>query len=113
MIGLDRHTGLQLGGDAHLTQSIVDILTTPIGSRVMRRSYGSRLPDLIDMPLNGETVIEFFVAAAEALGKWEPRIRLRRVTIDEAKPDGRLGLLIEYEAQGREAQTGVLLEGAA
>ena len=45
--GMDASTGQPLTGSAHLVQSIRDILTTPIGSRVMRRDYGSRLPALL------------------------------------------------------------------
>ena len=84
MAGMSRYTGETLATEAHLAQSIVDILTTPIGSRVMRRSYGSRLPRLIDAPMNGETQIEVFAATADALANWEPRLRLVRVSIDSA-----------------------------
>lgn len=52
MNGMDATTGKPLSGDAHLAQSVADILTTPIGSRVMRRSYGSLIPSLIDAPIN-------------------------------------------------------------
>lgn len=76
-----RITGRPIDQGEHLTQSITDILTTPRGSRVMRRDYGSRLPELIDAPLNGETVVDVFAATAEALDRWEPRLRLRRVEI--------------------------------
>ena len=58
MIGMSRETGTALDGNAHLAQSIGDILSTPLGARVMRRDYGSDLPDLIDRPLNGETLID-------------------------------------------------------
>lgn len=85
MTGISRQTGTELDFEAHLAQSIEDILTTPIGSRVMRRDYGSRLPRLIDAPLNGETQIDIFAATAEALAKWEPRLRLVRVSIDGAE----------------------------
>ena len=37
-----------LEANAHLNQSIADILTTPIGTRVMRPDYGSNIPRLID-----------------------------------------------------------------
>ncbi|MEM7269513.1 MAG: GPW/gp25 family protein [Pseudomonadota bacterium] len=113
MIGMNRITGKPLGGEAHLAQSIRDILTTPIGSRVMRRDYGSRLPDLIDSPINGQTVIEFYVATFEALDAWEPRISLSRVRIDEAAPAGRLALSIEYFLNDAPAETGVVIEGRA
>jgi phage protein D len=52
---MNRHTGSALDELAHLRQSIEDILTTPIGSRVMRRAYGSQLFELIDQPLNDQT----------------------------------------------------------
>ena len=39
MIGMDRHTGQPISGLDHLLQSIEDILTTPLGSRLMRPEY--------------------------------------------------------------------------
>ena len=50
MNGINAHTGQALSGIDHLRQSIRDILTTRIGTRVMRRDYGSRLPTLVDTP---------------------------------------------------------------
>ena len=82
MIGMSRTTGLALSDSAHLAQSIGDILTTPLGSRVMRREYGSLLPDLIDAPLNDTTRLLAYAAVAIALMRWEPRLRLSRVTLD-------------------------------
>lgn len=79
MTGMDRATGRALDGDAHLRQSIADILTTPLGTRVMRRDYGSQLPELIDQPLNEATRTRLFGATATALQRWEPRLRLRRI----------------------------------
>ena len=99
MTGMSRLTGHQIAPGAHLAQSITDILTTPKGSRVLRRTYGSRLPDLIDAPLNGETLIEVFAETAEALDHWEPRLRLRRVEVTEARA-GRLHLVLTGEVQG-------------
>jgi phage baseplate assembly protein W len=88
MRGTDSKTGKALSGVAHLRQSIRDILTTPLGSRVMRREYGSRLFDLVDNPLNDATLVEIFAATAEALIRWEPRLRVQRVqarTIEQSK----------------------------
>jgi phage baseplate assembly protein W len=94
MIGSDRNTGEELAGLAHLKQSIVDILTTPIGTRVMRREYGSKIFELIDAPINGSTIIDIVAASAEALAKWEPRIKVERITTDSADEAGHIALTI-------------------
>lgn len=81
MIGFDARSGRSLQGLEHLSQSVADILTTPIGSRVMRRDYGSLLPELIDQPFNAATRLRLYGAAALALMRWEPRIRLIRIQL--------------------------------
>ncbi len=106
MIGASRHTGAMIDADAHLAQSITDILTTPLGSRVMRRDYGSTLFDLIDAPMNGETVVDVFAATAEALDRWEPRFRLSRVQI-AAAGSGRMELQLDGEVQDGPRSVGV------
>ncbi|AXF38222.1 putative tail protein [Ralstonia phage phiRSP] len=86
MNGTSATTGKGIDGIAHLRQSISDILTTPLGSRVMRRDYGSRLFELVDAPTNSETVMDLYAATAEALEAWEPRFRLTQVKIASAEP---------------------------
>lgn len=81
MIGMNASTGRAVADSQHLAQSIADVLTTPIGSRVMRREYGSQLIDLIDWPLNSATRLQAYAATAMALMRWEPRIRLSRVQL--------------------------------
>lgn len=81
MIGMDRNTGKQLSGLDHLRQSVTDILTTPLGARIMRREYGSLLPDLIDAPLNPATTVRLYAATAAALMRWEPRLHLSKVSL--------------------------------
>jgi uncharacterized protein len=81
MMGMDARTGQALDGDAHLAQSIADILATPIGTRLMRRDYGSRVPDLIDAPGNAATRVQLYAATATALMRWEPRITVKRVAL--------------------------------
>lgn len=64
-----------------MRQSIRDILTTPLGSRVMLRDYGSRLFELVDAPINKATIVEIYAATIEALTKWEPRIAISSVSV--------------------------------
>ena len=88
--GMNRDQGLTLTGIAHIQQSIKDILTTPIGSRIMRREYGSHLPDLIDQPLHGATLMKAYAATATALLRWEPRIRLSRLQLVQSDISGQV-----------------------
>mgnify|MGYP003458875646 CR=1 FL=1 len=79
---MSRNTGLSLSSEAEqIRQSIQDILTTPIGSRVMRRTYGSLLPIMIDAPFNEITRLQLYAATATALIQWENRINLESISI--------------------------------
>jgi phage baseplate assembly protein W len=49
-LGMNRTTGESISDVDHISQSIGDILRTPVGSRVMRREYGSLLSQMIDQP---------------------------------------------------------------
>lgn len=102
MRGMNASTGKELEGIEHLKQSIIDILTTPIGSRIMRRNYGSRLFELVDKPINRDFTLEIYAATAEALEKWETRFKLEKVKITEVK-EGRVTLDLEgvYLSEGK------------
>ena len=101
MNGTDAKTGKPLTGLAHLRQSVRDILTTPIGTRVMRRDYGSRLFSLIDAPMNRATLLAIYAATVESLQKWEPRFHVEKTQAVTAEP-GRVTL----DVTGRYLPTG-------
>lgn len=86
MSGTNALTGRPIDRLEHLKQSIRDILTTPIGSRVMRREYGSRLFDLLDAPTNRRVLAAIYAATASALRRWEPRFALRQIQVDSVAP---------------------------
>lgn len=88
MAGMNIQTGRTLQSVAHIEQSIRDILLTPIGTRVMRREYGSLVADLIDHPINSITVLQLYASIAMALAQWEPRIELTNISqsIDTNNP---------------------------
>jgi phage baseplate assembly protein W len=110
MDGINATTGKRLGGIAHLRQSITDLLNTRQGSRVMTRTYGCRLFDLIDAPMNQATIADIRAAVAECLAgvnprtgqTWEPRFRLEKVSVVTASP-GRVefDLIGEYLPDGQ------------
>ena len=89
MAGMNAATGRTLDGIAHMRQSVRDILTTRVGTRVGRRAYGSELMGLADRPLTAETLVDVYAATAEAIERWEPRLRLESVEATAAA-NGRL-----------------------
>lgn len=93
---MNRDTGAALDELAHIRQSIADILGTRLGTRVMRREYGSLLPDLVDQPFNATTRLRVYAATAMALMRWEPRISLTRVQFSGADLQGTV--VIELDA---------------
>ena len=97
MPGMSSTTGRTLDGMDHLRQSISDILTTPVGTRIERRNYGSLLPTLIDHPDNGATRVRIYAAVASALMKWEPRLHLSRVQLASGPAAGRATLDLSGE----------------
>ncbi|WP_291329070.1 GPW/gp25 family protein [Desulfovibrio sp. UCD-KL4C] len=104
MKGMCAQTGKHLDGIAHLRQSITDILTTPIGSRIMRRTYGSNLFKLVDRPYSADLLVEYYSAVAEALQKWEPRFKLTKVIVESLDAAGHiiLNLVGNYLPEGKE-----------
>ncbi|UZV40218.1 baseplate assembly chaperone [Acidovorax phage Acica] len=92
---MDRNTGRRISALQHLQQSITTILATPIGSRVMRRDFGSLVPALLDKPMNTDTQTRVFSAATSALMRWEPRVRIDKLELQrDAERPGRAALRI-------------------
>lgn len=91
MAGMNNTTGKYSTGNEHLSQSIADILNTPLGSRVMNRAYGSNIFELIDAPGNQQSFLKIYAASIDALLRWEPRI-----------------LPVRIQATGGELEKGIL-----
>ncbi|WP_027808303.1 GPW/gp25 family protein [Burkholderia cenocepacia] len=101
MSGMDAKTGAFIDGDEHLSQSVEIIMSTPLASRIKRRTFGSELPDLIDGPANRALLVRVYAAVATAIMRWEPRLTLTKVAFDAAVlaagdfRNGRVPILIE------------------
>lgn len=94
--GMNRNTGKPIVGDARLAQRIADVLITPIDSRVMRRTYGSRLLQLIDRPVTPALAIQVYAATAEALMRWLPdALRVKRVQLLRGASAGAFELALQ------------------
>lgn len=102
MLGMNAETGAPLEGLDHLKQSITDIFNTRIGTRVMRRDYGSDLPNLVDRPTDDELRVDIYIAIAEALNKWEPRLLLQEAGMKVLQPGViEFSLTAEYLPDGK------------
>lgn len=100
MAGMNVTTGKRLEGIDHIRQSIADIITTPIGSRVMRRDYGSLVPELLDRPMNDALLMQLYAGTVIAVSRWEPRIQISgtRRTVSTQQPGA-----VVIELQGKTA----------
>lgn len=88
--GMNSQTGLSISEAEHIRQSVSDILVTPVGSRVMRREYGSLLAAMIDRPQSPALRLQIMAACYSAIQKWEPRISLTAIAFERSESDGTL-----------------------
>jgi phage baseplate assembly protein W len=64
-----------------IEQAIGLILGTPVGTRLMRPTFGCRIHELLFAPMNASTVAAAGHYVEEALGMWEPRIDVLDVEV--------------------------------
>ena len=85
------------GYEESVRQSIMLILGTAKGERIMRPDFGCGLQELGFSVNDTSTASLAIFYIEEALKKWEPRIELMRVDADaDSKDADRLNISIEY-----------------
>ena len=85
-------------GNEDIEQSILTILRTRPGERVMRPTFGCRASELIFEPRSAATASLLQSYVLEALRMWEPRIEVLTVNVDDEDNEGGALLVeIEYE----------------
>lgn len=102
MYGMNRLTGKSLAGRDHLVQSLQVLLSTPLGSRVMRPDFGSELVDLVDSPITPLTQLQINKSIFNAVSRWEPRFKLRQVQSVSRDVDGELTFTLIGSFEGQE-----------
>ena len=98
-VDLDRRKGVAMSQfEENIEESILVILGTALGERVMRPDFGCAVHDLIFAPNNSNTHGLVIYYVKEALTKWEPRIQALKV-VARADPDelARLDVSVEYQ----------------
>ncbi|RPF28991.1 GPW/gp25 family protein [Georgenia muralis] len=101
-VALDPATGLVelVSYEEDIRQSILIILGTAKGERVMRPDFGCGIHDLVFAALSTQVVAQIETTVREALRTYEARIDVRAVTVSSAHLAlGRLDVVIDYEVR--------------
>jgi phage baseplate assembly protein W len=91
--------------EAKIEQSILVILGTARGERVMRPEFGSRLRELVFAPLNSSTRALAVRYVVEALTTWESRIEVLSVRAEpRGTLEGVLDINVEYRVRATNSE---------
>jgi phage baseplate assembly protein W len=110
-VELDARTGRvsSVAYEEDIRQSILIILETAPGERVMRPNFGCGIHELVFTALDSTAVQRIRSVVEEALRRCEARIDVLGVAVDEAaSADGKLLVEIEYRVR-KTNQTGNLV----
>lgn len=101
-VTLDPRTGLVAYAEyeADIRQAILIILETAPGERVMRPNFGCGIHDLVFAALDSTTLQRIRSVVEEALRRYEARIDVLGVTVNEAATsEGKLLVEVEYRVR--------------
>ena len=110
-VQLDPRTGLvaSVAYEEDIRQSILIILETAPGERVMRPNFGCGIHELVFTALDSTTLQRIRSVVDEALRRCEARIEVLSINVDEdATVDGKLLVEIDYRVR-KTNQTGNLV----
>lgn len=99
-VQLDPRTGqvAEVEYEEDIRQSIRIIIETAPGERVMRPDFGCGIHELVFAPMDSETLQRVRSVIEDALRRYEARIELIDVNVDESPElsDGRLKIELDY-----------------
>ena len=100
-VEVDRAGGIAMSElDESIRQSMLIILGTAPGERVMRPNFGCSIHDLVYAPNNLNTASLAAHFCVVALSKWEPRIEEVEASADPSNDDSnRLDITIKYRVR--------------
>ncbi|MEH6353814.1 hypothetical protein FBY06_14011 [Pseudomonas sp. SJZ085] len=88
--GTDRNTGRLISGIPYLWQRLSDVISTPVGSLVGRRDFGSRLFEMLDRNVDSGFYMETYIRLAEAINNKANGLddfRLSTMRVDQPAPN--------------------------
>ena len=96
------HTGsiAMVSGARDIDRSIVMVLSTAKGERLMRPEFGCAIWDQLFEPINANTLGLMAQGVRDAIGQWEPRVDLEDVTTEaDESGNGRVRISITYRVR--------------
>ncbi len=98
-----------VSGPRDIEQAIIMILETAPGERVMRPDFGCRIHELLFDPRDAATFGLIAQYVKDALGRWEPRIEVDEVVVNNAPGlDGALLVNINYRVKNTHDQRSIV-----
>lgn len=92
--------GVSVGEDK-IKAAMFVVLATPIGTRFMQPDFGSMVPYLVFEPYGPVLKRDLDFYTKEALIRWEPRILVKNVTIDDSLlNNNEISMNINYSIKG-------------
>ncbi|HVM53094.1 MAG TPA: GPW/gp25 family protein [Acidimicrobiales bacterium] len=96
------HTGsiALVGGPEDIDRSLVMVLSTAKGERLMRPEFGCAIWEQLFEPINANTLGLMAQAVRDAVSQWEPRVELEDVTTEaDESGHGRVLIGITYRVR--------------
>ena len=96
------HTGAiaMVSGPQDIDRSIVMVLSTAKGERLMRPQFGCSIWDQLFEPINANTLGLMAQGVRDALSQWEPRVELEDVvTRADEETQGKVVIDITYRVR--------------
>lgn len=110
MIAMCRRTGKAISGVEAIEQSINDIVSTSVGSRLLSRDYGSNLRDIVDSPMSATYAQQLRAKVASAITREEPRVTLSAINIHVELAGEQTVTLITVECVEKETNNPITIE---
>lgn len=110
MVGMNMENGAPMTDIEYLRQSVWRILATKPGTRLMRPTFGSRLPELVDYPFNEATKLAMIAATGDAVARWEPTLEVDRIEVIQRDDPLRGEKVVVINLYGKFFGTQVALE---
>jgi phage baseplate assembly protein W len=94
------HSFASSTGEDKIRESVLIILGTVLGERVMRPDFGSAIQNQVFAPIHAATISTLSFNVQEALIAWEPRIEVQNVRVsDEKSKEGVLLISVDYKVR--------------